>query len=252
MRKFGFIVATPIFILLSHYLAVFPHEYAHSFMAWLLGDKSNPFALNYGGTSISNILLLLNIDQAVDNKTIYSLGHPYHVAIIAASGMAINMLFYIVSYLVLKAKKIASYPYCGYFLLYFNLMNLGNIYDYVPMRTFSTHGSMVDISDIEQGFNISPWLVYAIGGYLVAFLIWQFFTKTMISTYINLKINSTLSRAGLMIICVFILFGYFGLAGFINHGEISHFISATSFLAIPGMIIVLWPTRNWVVRHRVH
>jgi hypothetical protein len=250
MKRITFILITPVFILLAHYLAVFPHEYAHSFTAWLLGYKSNPFALNYGGASISNILLLLNIDQAVDNKTIYSLGHPYHVAIIAASGMAINMLFYIVSFLLLNAKKIASYPYCGYFLLYFNLMNLGNIYDYVPMRTFSTHGSMVDILDIEQGLNLSPWLVYAIGGYLVAFLVWQFFTKTMITTYINLKINSTLSRAVLMIICVFILFGYFGLAGFINHGEISHFISLTSFLAIPGMIIVLWPTRNWVVRHR--
>lgn len=55
-----------------------------------------------------------------------------------------------------------------------------------------------------------------------------------------------MGRATLMTLCVLILFGYCGLAGFVNHGEISHFTSATSFLAIPGLLIALWPTRKWV------
>jgi hypothetical protein len=240
------VLLTPIFILLSHYFALFPHEYAHSFTAWLLNYKSNPFDLNYGGKSLSNILLLLNIDQNVDNKMIYSLGHPGHVALIAFAGPGMNILFFILSFWLLKNSKVKQYPYLFYFLFFFNLMNLGNIYDYVPIRTFATQGNMVDILDIEQGLNISPWLVYIIVGYPLAFLIWQFFTRTLISAYVNLKITNIALKALLMIICVFILFGYFGLPGFFSHGDIPYFISATSLLAIPGIIIALWPTRKWV------
>lgn len=241
------ILVTPIFILLSHYLAVFPHEYAHSFMAWILGYKNNPFALNYGGTSWQNILLLSHIDQNVNNEMIYSLGHPLHVALIAFAGPGIaNGLLFILSFLLLKNEKVKQRPYLFYFLFWFNLMNLGNFYDYVPIRTFAAQGNMVDIVDIERGLNISPWWVYIIVGYLVAFLIWQFFTKTLISAYRNLKITETYLQAGLMIICVCILFGYFGLPGFFSHNDISYFISATSLLAIPAIITALWPTREWV------
>jgi hypothetical protein len=76
---------------------------------------------------------------------------------------------------------------------------------------------------------------------------WLFFSKTLISIYAYEGISSTIARASLMIICVLILFGYCGLAGFAHHGEISHFISVTSVLAIPGIIFSLWPTRRWVI-----
>lgn len=240
------ICLTPIFILLSHYLVVFPHEYAHSFTAWFLGYKSNPFDLNYGGTHISNILFLLNIDQNVDNKMIYSLAHPGHVALIAFAGPGMNILLFIVSILLLKNKTIKQHPYLFYFLFFFNLMNLGNIYDYVPIRTFATQGNMVDVLDIEQGLNISPWWIYIIIGYPLVFLIRYFFTNTLVSTYISLNISNKTLQASLMIICVCILFGYFGLPGFFSHGDIPYFISATSILTIPGIIIACWPTRRWV------
>lgn len=245
-HKIGLILITLIFILVSHYLAVFPHEYAHSFAAWLLGYKANPFALNYGGDSISNILLLLNIDQNVNNQMIYTSGHPNHVGLIALAGPGMNLLLLILSILILKNKTIKSRPYLFYFLFFFNLMNLGNIYDYVPIRTFASQGNMVDVLDIEQAFNISPWYIYIIIGYLVAFLIWHFFTKTLISAYKYLELTHTYQRACLMMICVCILFGYFGLPGFFSQGEIPYFLSATSLLSIPGIIIALWPARRWI------
>lgn len=248
MNKIIFIAITPIFVLLSHYLAVFPHEYAHSFTAWLLGYKANPLALNYGGTSLSNILLLMNMDQNVNNNMIYALGHPTHVAFIASTGMAMNLLMFALSLRLLKKKVVQAHPYLFYFLFFFNLMNLGNIYDYIPIRTFATQGNMLDVLDIQQGLNLSPWWIYSTAGYVVAFLIWQFFTKTLISAYITLNLSSTTSRASLMIVCVCILFGYFGLPGLFKSDDISYFLSATSLLAIPGIIVALWPTRAWAER----
>ena len=97
------ILLTPVFILLSHYLVVFIHEYAHAFTAWILGYKNNPFDLNYGGTSLGNLLLLSNIDQKINNNLIYSLGHPGHVALIAFAGPGVVIfLFFLSSWLMRK------------------------------------------------------------------------------------------------------------------------------------------------------
>lgn len=243
---FKLVLLTPIFIWLSHYLVVFIHEYAHAFTAWILGYKNSPFDLNYGGTSLGNLLFLVNIDQNVNNNLIYSLGHPGHVALIAFAGPGIILLLFFLSFWLIQNKKIISHPYLLYFLFFFNLWCLGGTYAYVPVRTFTPHGVMIDILDIEQALNISPWLIYFFIGYLVIFMMWQFFSKALILIYVNVGIASTIGRASLMIICVLILFGYCGLAGFVNNGEISHFISATSVLTIPGIIIALWPTRQWV------
>lgn len=243
---FKLVLLTPIFILLSHYFTVFLHEYAHAFTAWILGYKHSPFDLNYGGTSLSNLLLLANIDQNVNNNLIYAAGHPDHVALIAFAGPGIIIALFFLSLWLILSKGIKRYPYLLYFLLFFNLWCAGGTYAYVPVRTFTTHGVMVDVLDIEQALNISPWWIYFFVGYLVMFMIWQFFSKTLISIYVNVDISSTIGRASLMIICVLILFGYCGLAGFINHGDISHFISVTSIFAIPAIVIALWPTRRWI------
>jgi hypothetical protein len=239
--QFNLILITPIVILITHHLAVFAHEYAHSIIAWSLGYKHNPLEINYGGTSMVNILFLLNIDQAVDNELIYSLGHHRHVGLIAAAGIGANFLFYSLSFFALK--KIKNSPYFFYFILFFNLMNLGNIFDYLPIRIFATRGNMVDIVDIEKSFNLSPWLIYCISSYIVTFLIWQFFTKTLNLPYVILEIASGRRslKAALMIVCVIILFGYFALPGFFDIGEIPYFLSITSLSSIPGIIFILWP-----------
>ncbi len=222
-------------------------------MAWILGYKANPFALDYGGTSWNNLLLLENIDENVNYRMIYDLGHNFEAALIAFAGAGFaNGSLYILSLYLLKKPKIKSQPYLYYFIFFFNLMNLGNFYDYVPIRTFASHG---DMAIIEIALNISPWWIYIIVGYLVIFLIWHFFTRTLIGAYQVLNFDSTLTRASLMILTVAILFGFFGgIVGVylsknpLNYGEISRFLSITSFVMIPGIIIAAWPSRAWVKR----
>lgn len=251
-NKLNLILITPIFILLSHYLAVFPHEYAHSFMAWLLGYKENPLALSYGGTSWNNLLLLANIDENVNYHLIQSLGHGYLVALIAFAGPGIaNGSLFALSFFLLRNSSIKQSPYLFYFLFWFNLMNLGNFYDYVPIRTFASHS---DIANIVTGLKISPWWIYTILGYLVVFLIWQFFTKTLIATFVNVGITTTTGQASLMITCVLILFIFFGgvigaltSSNPMSYGEIKYFLSLTSLFLIPGFIVAAWPTREWVI-----
>lgn len=246
MKKSYLIILTPIFVLLSHYLTVFPHEFCHSFMAYFLGDKANPFNLEYGGTHWTNLVFLANIDENVDYKTIFFAGQHWHVALIAFAGPGIaNGLMFIASLLLLRNKKIQAHVYWFYFLFWFNLMNLGNFYDYIPIRTFVDHG---DMGHFAMGLGISPWWVYVIGSYIVGFLIWQFYTKTLITTYVTLNLSSITAKAIIMILSTYILFKYFGGSGMHDYGDISHFLAATSILAIPAVIAFAWPTRQWVKR----
>ncbi|RIV20471.1 hypothetical protein DYU11_20710 [Fibrisoma montanum] len=246
-----FIVITLLFIWLSHYLAVFPHEYAHSIMAWLVGEKENPFALDYGGTSWRNLLLLWNIDENVDYSRMFAQGHDFQAALCAFAGPGIGtVLMFVLGGLFLKEPRIKQHPYLYYFTFWFHLMNLGNLYDYVPIRTFA-HGG--DIANMVRGLHISPWWVFVLVGYPVAYLMWQFFTQTMISLYVNLTIINLPLQAGIMVLCVLLLFGWFGgILGIIysgnplESGEITYFLKIASFVSIPGVISLLWPTRKWI------
>ena len=54
MTSKSLLIWTLPFVLLAHYVAVFPHELTHSFFAWFLGYKSTPLNIQYGATSLSN------------------------------------------------------------------------------------------------------------------------------------------------------------------------------------------------------
>ncbi len=105
--RYKLILMAPIFILLSHYLAMLPHEYAHSFMAWILGYKSNPLALTYGGKSWLNLLLLSHMDENVNYEVMFATGHGIQVAIIAFAGAGIaNGSLFLFSLFLLQREKI--------------------------------------------------------------------------------------------------------------------------------------------------
>lgn len=106
-KKWKFALITPIFILISHYCAMLPHEYMHSFVAWCLGDKSNPLALTYGGTSWSNVLLLTHMDENVNYDLIISMERHIHVALIAFAGAGfVNVPLFVLSLWLLGKETI--------------------------------------------------------------------------------------------------------------------------------------------------
>lgn len=128
------VLLTPVFVLLGHYAAVFPHEFAHSFMAWALGRKADPLAITWGGDSLRNILLLSGIDENVDYRTVFAEGPAYYGALIAFAGPGIaNGGLYLLSLAGLRHTWLKARPVLFYFVFWFNFMSLANFYDYVPI-----------------------------------------------------------------------------------------------------------------------
>jgi hypothetical protein len=236
------ILLTPFFFYITHALAFFIHEYSHSFSAWIFGFKDNPLILNFGDTSWGNILFFIKMDENVD-FSLFSTAHPWIASFVAFAGMGVgNVILFLVSIRALFTKKHHSQIYY-YFFIWLAIMNLGNFNDYIPGRTFATHG---DIGEITTFLNISPWWIMIILGYPICYSFWLFYSKILPHTYKKLVFNS-IQQIILLAMTTFTLFALFGAAGYSDYGPESHLIALLSIYAVPIVIVACWPLRKWVL-----
>src|SRR5713226_6197420 len=127
--KAGFVVACLICILLAHYAAVLVHEYAHSFMAFALGYKSDPLVIHFGGKRVANLLLLININEQVDYAAMFARGDGPAAALIGFAGPGLaNGTMYLLSLFLLRRPSVRRNVFHFMLVFWFNLMNVGNFY----------------------------------------------------------------------------------------------------------------------------
>lgn len=238
------VILAPIFFWLTHYLAVFPHEYAHTLTASLFGFKQHFWQLDYGGTSFWNLTFLIHIDENVNYAAMYAAKKDWLVALTAFAGPGIgNGLTYLVSLCLLAHKSVQSRPWIYYFCFWWQINSVGNFLDYVPSRTFASHG---DMANLANGLHISPWWIMIILGYLVVAVIWHFYTRTLPDAYKKLHLTNKTAQAFLLIVTTYVLFYLYGTVGLNHYGEISHFLSLLSIWIAFPIIVFCWPWRVWV------
>jgi hypothetical protein len=222
-----FAVLTIVQLWLTHAIAFFAHEYAHSATAWLLGWKTNPLALTYGHLTAANLLAMSSIDENVDYAPIFATGHGWQASIIAAAGVAIGngLLTYPFSrwgYAAAKRRGSRTWAMLSYWLC---VMSVGNLICYVPVRTFSFRE---DMHTVAQGFHCSPWWILLVLGAPFAVALVHFFARFEPQALIWIAPNSPTQRGILAFLTAFAIFGFFGLAGWSDSGAISHQISLAS------------------------
>src|SRR6185312_2001403 len=150
MRKSNIILLwlTPVYIWLAQ-LAAYLHEFGHSFTAWALGFKNNPLDIIYGGWNLQNLIFLANIDENVNYAWINQSGHHSLISLIAFAGPFVSLLIYLITLYLLR-KKFTSYVY--YLIFWINLINVRELWAYVPLRSLS---STADIANINHSLDIS-------------------------------------------------------------------------------------------------
>lgn len=243
MTRLGSTIVGLIIVWLAHHAALLPHEYAHSFMAWALGYKSDPLVIHWGVRGVTDVLLLLDINQRVDYAAMFARGDGFAATLVGFAGPGLaNGALYLVSLWLLQRPRVRSSTLLFTFVFWFNFMNLGNFFDYVPIRTFAPTG---DMADIAKGLGVSPWVVLVVLGIPTAIAMWFFFTRTLPMALGQMTTSS--SERGLIVtVSIVIMFGYFGLVGIEGYGRTSHVISMLSLCLIPVMLILCWPTRRWM------
>lgn len=233
------LAATPVMVLLAHYAAVLPHEFSHSIMAWLLGIKDQPGNIDWGGTSLLNILLLIHIDENVDYTAALESGKHWQVALTAFAGPGIaNGGLFLLSCLLIAKPWFRTRPVAANFLFWFLFMNLANLYDYVPMRVFAADG---DVHHFVLGSGIDPWVIYVVGGYAVLWAIVAFYRRILPLGLALSDFFTPTSRAVTFVLATVLLFGYFSVPSLLFEPDMaSQLIARTSVMAILPVLLLLW------------
>jgi len=228
---------------LAHALGYLVHEYAHSFTAWALGYKTNPLALDYGRPDLRNLLILSDIDENVDYGRIFTAGKGYLASLIAVAGLlAGNGILYFLSRGLYSFAKRRNRPILGLFALLFCLMNVGNFFAYVPIRTFTTHA---DMANVERGLRISPWWIATVLGLPFGVAIGHFFMKLLPDARGFLFPHKRAPQVVLVAVSSFTVFAFFGSAGMQGYGPTSHWLTALSlYVLFPVVLILCWPRRT--------
>ncbi|MES2294331.1 MAG: hypothetical protein V4527_13595 [Pseudomonadota bacterium] len=212
----------------AHAVVFFAHEYAHSLTAWLLGWKTNPLALNYGHFSSMAVLIQLGIDQNVDEIPIFNSGHGVQAAIISGAGLLVGNLFITLplsrwGYHIAKKR---SAKLLGMFCYWATIASIGNLVDYIPIRTFTDGTDLYqDMFAVEKGLNTSAWALLVILGIPFLFIVAYFLLRIMPDTIKWLFPKSPNKRIAMAVLTALFLFGFYGAAGLLGGGPVSYWIS---------------------------
>jgi hypothetical protein len=229
----------------AHAGAFFLHEYAHTLTAWLLGWKANPLALQVPPLSLSVWLLQLGINQDVNEALIFAKGHGPDVAIIGGAGMVLGnaLLSLLLSRLGWRWAQRHHRPGWALFAYWGTVASVGNLLDYVPIRTFTLDG---DMGSIQRGFGWSPWLVLLLLGLPTGGVLGWFFARVVPASLAWLFPQNLAQRVLMSALTVGVLFGFYGAVGFLEGGPIAHRLSWLSvFVVMPSVLILeLWRLRR--------
>jgi hypothetical protein len=234
-----FILLTAVQLWLAHAIAFFAHEYSHSTTAWLLGWKANPLALHYSHPSIAVILAQYGIDENVDYTPIFASGHHNQAGIIAAAGMILGnaLITYALSRWLYKKAKQHGSQLIATFAYWLTVASLGNLIDYVPVRTFAFDD---DMHTVATGFQVSPWIILLVFGIPFLIMFVHFFRKIESQSLHWLFPKSPAQRIIVMLLTAFVIFAFYGSAGWVEYsGPVSTHISMVS-VCVVFPLIALW------------
>lgn len=230
----------------AHAFVFFAHEYAHSFTAWVLGWKANPFALNYAHPTLAVFLIQLGIDQNVNELPIFASGNGAQAAMISAAGALIGngLITYSLSrwgYAMARRQDSRGLSMFWYWVC---VASIGNFIDYVPIRTFTDRTDLYqDMFAVERGFGWSPWTLLVVFGVPTSIALVYFLLRIEPLTLRWLFPESAAKRAVVAVLTAFSLFGFYGAAGWSDGGAISHLMSVISVCVVaPLMMLVGWFT----------
>lgn len=235
-------VALGVLPWIAHALGYLVHEYGHSFTAWALGWKENPLAIEYGHWNWRNVLLLNDMDENVDYPAIIAAGKDHLAGAIAAAGLVLGSgAFYLAAREFYSAARRRKRQMPGLFAFLLCLMNVGNFWDYVPVRTFATHA---DMANMERGLGISPWWVVVVLGLPSAVAVWHFLERMLPDARELAFPGSGVYQKSVTVLSTFTLFVFFGSSGMRGYGPVSHWISVVSVCVVfPLATVLCWPRK---------
>lgn len=239
-RIWWLVAFTPVIMWLTHYLAVIPHEFSHSIVAWIVGTKPVPGDLTWGGASLWNIMLLAHVDENVAYGDAIAAGRDWQVAVAAAAGPVVGngVPYLIVRTFLFRSGRLCSRPVWLYVVFWYLFFCAANLYDYVPTRVFADDG---DVTHFVEGAHVGRWWIYAIGTCAVLWVLVDLYRSVLprvldLCGFADLRV----ARALVLVAGTAVLFGYFAIPALEETDPVSQFLGRTSLLLIPVVLVATW------------
>jgi hypothetical protein len=225
---------TAVMILLSHHVMTFLHEWTHSSIAYFAGYKNSPFNIHYA----TNWITLWGIDEAVPYDKILAEGKHFLVATIAIAPMISGAIFFLIGLRLLSLRYIQKSSLCFSFFYWWTLMEIAEIYSYIPVRTFAKRD---DIFNFLRATGVSPWTVLIPGILFVAWSLQRMIRIEEDKACKILRLEGKINRFAFLLITLLICFWYYGGFAFIfvYPGVIKNVFSWISLALIPFCLITL-------------
>jgi hypothetical protein len=230
MKRFFILLA--IFFVMHHAL-VYLHEWTHSTIAWLAGYKSNPFAIYYG----TEWFTLWDIDEAVPYTQILADAKPNVAATIAIAPVLLEVVLFLIG---LKLLKLLTNWWAFAFAYWFTLIEISEVYDYIPIRTFSKSG---DMHNFLSATGLSPYFLFIPGTFFVLWGILRMLAIEEPKACQKLGIQTKIGRFTFLLANILIFFGYYGGVGFLKTDPLSHYFSIASWIMTPLFLVIFWRKR---------
>ena len=223
---------------LAHAIVFFAHEYAHAFVAWGLGWKASPSDLHFPPLSLKVLLIQLGIDQNVNEAPIFAAGRGADAGLIAIAGMVLgNGLITLPlsrwAYHIAQRHNARALAMLAFWC---TLASVGNLIDYVPIRTFTLDS---DMGSVRKGFGWSPWTIILVLGVPTLIILVWFLWRIVPATLAWLFPESRGRRVTVAILAMAALFGFYGAVGFLDGGPTARLLSQLSlFTVLPAACLL--------------
>jgi hypothetical protein len=217
------------------------HEHIHSTTAYLMGHMQSPFAIEWG-----NLVTLDGWDEGVSYSAMFNTGQGTDAAIIAVMPLIMHTALVILGLYLLLSGVMARKKWLFHLTFWLVVVNLMELFAYMPERAFSLHG---DIGNINHGLGLSPWLLFLLTTPLVLLALYYLYGRVLP------RMNVVVARDSRWVRYVILIFSAFYL--FIFRSSIHNTLAfssdmewVTGLFGYAAFIIVLYfgrPGMPWVI-----
>ncbi len=220
---------TMVTLFAARHLMVLLHEWTHSSMAWALGHKNAPFAIHYGDWT------LLQVDEAVEYAALHAAGQGRAAALIAGSALVTNLVLFVLCLRFLLLDGIQQRTWLYQFIFWFAVMNIGELFSYLPVRTFV--GNRGDVGHFVHGLHISPWIAFLPGVLITGGGLWYLLRNQIVEFYHVMALSTGAPRTIYRGLTLFVIFFWYGASAFHDYGPSSPRSLASLVAALLGIAL---------------
>lgn len=149
-----FLAITVLTFVVMHLCVLLMHEFSHSFFAYAIGQKQDPFNIIYGNW------IGAHWDENVDYSRLFSAGLGPTAAAIAFAGPLSNIVLFFVTAGFLFSKTVKKHRWIYHCIFWTLIITFVMIFEYVFTRSFIPHD---DFGNINHGLLITPWPIFIVG-----------------------------------------------------------------------------------------